>query len=627
MTSLRRCLQRLSIIALSLMAILAITVPGAQAADGTTGTATITVNKPEDISTDLKDMTVNAYMVLSQVNPGETTVAKKQYAVTENFRAFFDIDNVKNAFKGADSVYLGYDDINNHLTSFNSSSMGSIEISSNAALDATYPQADLISRIGSNDIATFYTWIEKYIESESFGPDADATVSEANTNSIMLDNLDEGYYALTFSNVPSGIVVKQGILIPTSGSDEGAAELDLKAEQPSLVKQVKNTDHASENFSDTIPLQETTADIGDTLEYQITAQVPTLADAGNLTKFELQDTQYNQKLTGTMTLTLTKENAEPVNFIGKIPDSIDASGSSVDLVNRLNEGETIAVLTIEPYNREAAAGTGSQKFTVDFLQNGLSSWEKYQGYKITLTYQAMVTADAVRANDNDVTLYIGNNDDDTELQDDTTVYTYGIEVQKKFSDNSTTDNYDAVEFQLRTAKDDAGTAIQLSGSNGDYNVPDAESTATTATLKLSNTAGTLTITGLDLGTYWLVETNAPDGFTKAEPIQIVLVDGSATVTKDGVLDWTEEADGPTTATINNGENLVAGIENSGPNTDTTLITLAKFDVLNQKGFNLPQTGASGVWLCVAGGLVLIALGGVLFVTSRGRRNLRSDSRA
>lgn len=626
MTSLRRCLQRLSIIALSLMAILAITVPGAQAADDS---ATITITKPSDI-TSLNGMTVKAYMVLDQENPNETTAAKKQYDVTEAFKPFFSMrDDVTNKLdadikalfgQAGKDVVLAYE--NNKITFKNkettaSAAAGTIVLTDEktAQLDENYPEADLVSRLTGGDAgvgtaATFYTWVEKYIETNTLNnPDwanpQKKTCGKDDT-SVQFTGLDEGYYALIFSHVPSGVSVKQGILIATPG------DIKLKAEEIPLIKQVKNPNHEGEAF-----LKETTAKVGDTLEYDITSKVPTVTDSGNLTVFKLEDTLANQKVTEKMTLTLSK-GQNSIQFTADIPDTTQGTLGTALLKNE-SKSTTIAKLTVKSYSNK------QQTFTIDFKDPEASNaWKNYQGYDITVRYNATVTADAVRVNGNDVKLYI--NDWDNPLEDRTEVYTYGIKVQKKFSDNSTTANYDAVEFQLRTASDDAGKAIQLSGSNGDYNVPDAESTATTAMLKLSNTDGTLTITGLDLGTYWLVETNAPAGFTKAEPIQIVLVDGSATEAKDGVLNWTEEADGPTTATINNGENLVAGIENSDSG-NATLITLAKFEVLNQKGFNLPSTGAAGVWLCVAGGLVLIAVAGVLFAASRGRRNVGSDSRA
>lgn len=635
MTSLRRCLQRLSIIALSLMAILAITVPGAQADDGS---ATITINRPTDITTSLNGMIVKAYMVLDQVNDTEDDPTKKQYDVTEAFKSFFSMRDGENKLDANIKALFGHSDQNVVLTYENnkiifenkettaSAAAGTIVLTGEktAQLDETYPEADLVSRLtggdaGAGTAATFYTWVEKYIETNTLNnPDwanpQKKTCGKDDT-SVQFTGLDEGYYALIFSHVPSGVSVKQGILIATPG------DIKLKAEEIPLIKQVKNPNHEGEAFSGTAPLKETTANVGDTLEYDITSKVPTVTDSENLTVFKLEDTLANQKVTGTMTLTLSK-GQNSIRFTADIPDTTQGTSGAALLQNEI-KSTTIAKLTVNPYG---ANNDKQQTFTIDFMDQAASNaWKNYQGYDITVRYSATVTADAVRVNGNDVKLYI--NDWDKPLEDRTEVYTYGIKVQKKFSDNSTTANYDAVEFQLRTASDDAGTAIQLSGSNGDYNVPDAESTATTAMLKLSNTDGTLTITGLDLGTYWLVETNAPAGFTKAEPIQIVLVDGSATVAKDGVLDWTEEADGPTTATINNGENLVAGIENSGSDTDTTLITLAKFDVLNQKGFKLPSTGAAGVWLCVAGGLVLIAVAGVLFAASRGRRNAGSASRA
>lgn len=620
MTSLRRCLQRLSIIALSLMAILAITVPGAQAADGS---ATITINRPTDIDTSLEGMTVKAYMVLDQVNDTEVDSTKKQYDVTEAFKSFFSMRdgtnklgaNIKALFGHADKdVVLTYE--NNVITFKNketavSAAAGTIVLTGEktAQLDETYPEADLVSRLTDGGAAaTFYTWVEKYIEAKS---NLNAVQGTTNSDKVTFTTLNEGYYALIFSHVPSGVSVKQGILIATPG------DIKLKAEEIPLIKQVKNSKHDDEEFSDTAPLKETTANVGDTLEYDITSKVPTVTDSENLKKFELEDTLANQKVTGTMTLTLSKEGQDKTQFTADIPDTTQGTLGTALLKNG---NTTIAKLTVESYSNK------QQKFTIDFMaQETSNAWKNYQGYDITVHYYATVTADAVRVNGNDVKLYI--NDWDNPLEDKTEVYTYGIEVQKTFSDTTNEPPYSDVTFNLYTDKN-GSNVIPLSGDNGVYHKQadgEAAVNTDTANLKLDG-KGKLTITGLDVGTYWLVETGAPAGYNAAEPIQIVLVDGSTTVAKDGVLDWTG-TNGPTTAKINgDGDNLVKGIENSDSE-NTTLITLAKFEVLNQKGFTLPQTGAAGVWLCVAGGLVLIAVAGVLFAASRGRRNAGSASRA
>lgn len=623
MAKLHGKLQRLLAVLMSLMMALVLLAPSAFAADGS---ATITING-SGIKKDLKGMTVKAYMVLDQVNPDETTAGKKQYEVTEAFKPFFAmrdgenklVDNVKNLFGQADQdVVLEYKDNKisfSALTTVNTAPAGSIVLTNTdaAQLDETYPEADLVSRLSSNSeaAATFYTWVEKYIE-KSTDPNGDGTLEnptwanpqektyEEGGTSIQFTGLNEGYYALIFSGVPNGVSVKQGILIATNGNGQNGASMDLKAEEIPLTKKVKNpsTSHNGEDYSDN-----TTANMGDILDYEITSQVPTLTDADNLTKFNLSDTMQKQKLTGTMTLKLKKDNDEKT-FTATVP----AAGSGNEMFKASISSQTvnIAKLTVQAYTN------GAQTFKVDFLDGTNNAWKDYQGYSITLTYQATLTADAYQINGNKVTLNFTNNGDDSTQEANTEVYTYGIEVQKTFSDGS--DKYTGVEFKLYAADKDTGnqteTVIELVGDDGVYHKKDAVETGTAADKLVLDDNGKLTITGLDEGTYWLEETLAPAGFTEAEPIEIVLK-------ADGNDKKFLDADASTAKYNGTGNDDLLTTKTEQANTS---ISLGQFKVYNQKGFTLPQTGGAGTWMFTVGGIVLIAAAGALFLASRKKRS-------
>lgn len=531
------------------------------------GTAKITITAPENAS--LKDMEVKAYKVLNQVNPDESLAEKKQYSVTTDFMPFFDINNVKTAFNGTD-VYLKYDASAKHLTASNSESqsLGTIHITANTALDTSYPAADLIGRITEVDnLATFYTWIEKYIEdSPSISASTTVTVdgqdSDPQTEGVQFEigNLDEGYYALIFSNVPDGISVKQGILIATPGT------INLKAEPITVTKQVSEDD--GDSYHDAV-----SAAMDTVLKYKITSKVPTIEDYSNLTNFSFTDTYEHQHLV----------QEEDKDFLLKIGSKeYQLTGNQF-----VNTGEIIATLDTT---------TKSGEFTVDFDESVLS---KYQGETIELTYYARLTSDAVKVNNNTIALDYTNNGSSSHQTDSTEVYTYGIDVKKTFS--SSNKPYSDVIFGLSSDKD-GRNKIALVGDNGIYHVSAAnDTTATKEDLKLS-TDGKLTITGLDEGTYWLIETNAPNGYTAADPIQIVLTGDSNGNLKEG--DTTAKFNGTT--------------EIDGASLDNNALSVAvlKFDVFNQSGFELPQTGGAGTWMLTIGGIILIAAAAGLFVASR-----------
>lgn len=597
----REKLRRLSAVLLGLM-MAVLLAPGAFAVGGS---AIITINKT-GFTKDWTGMQVAAYQVLDQVS---TTATNKQYEVTDNFAPFFSIDDEdKKLFDGAEDkkVQLTYEEDRNTLTFAPADSTAQGVLVSNDPLDETYPEADLISRLTeSDDLATFYSWIEKYIEAEKQTEGDDwgtpATATAKDEPSLQITGLDEGYYALLFSKTPDGLSIKQGILVETGNT------VTLKAEELPLTKVVQPADNK------TGYAESATIELGEQLRYKITTKVPTLVDYSNLTKYELTDTLTQQIFTedpATFSLQIGSTTA------AKAP----AEAGSGNYYQFTLGGETIATLKVDAYGSDAAA-PNTQKITLAFVTEELAT---HQGEEVVFTYQAALTADAVTAVPNDVTLTYTNGPDTHTLTDQTLVYTYGIDVKKEFSDGRATDS--AVIFKLFRADadgektGDAVELVQVGGTNtyGTYRMPGINEPATstqTGELKLS-TAGKLTITGLDAGTYWLEETGVPAGFTGSAPIKIVLTDTTGTGgVPDGNLDG-----GTTTATLVPTTGSEESIAVSVTQQSSSTVSLAGFSVLNQKGFTLPQTGGAGTWLFTVGGILLIAVAGILFVASRKKKN-------
>lgn len=556
----KKIMKRLVGVLITIVMMIGMMTTTAFAADGS---ATITITRPANITTSLKDMEVKAYMVLDQVDPNVTDAAKKQYTVTDAFRSFFNINEVKTVFNGTGEVYLKYDVDNKKLTAASSSSEGAFKITDNTALDATYPEADLVGRItDANNIATFYTWIEKYIKDSSITETETVTATEEGT--VSFSNLREGYYALRFFEVPDGISVKQGILVATLG------DIELKAEPIPVNKTVSADDGGS--YSDAV-----SAAMDQILKYKITTNVPNIKDYSNLTEFKLTDTYEHQKLVQT-----TEKN-----FQLKVGTKVYTLSTN----KFVNGSEEIATLDT----------TTSGQFIVDFDTDILAN---YQGEDVELTYYAQLTSDAININGNSVTLSYTNNGSTSVETDSTEVYTYGIDVQKTFS--SSVKPYSGVHFALYTDnKGSKGSQIALvRTADGVYHVPAADDTSTTTTDLVLDSNGKLTITGLDVGTYWLDETSVPDGYTEAQDIKITLAKSS---------DDPENLDetGSSASYGGTGQDLLSVIKQSKTN-----ISLGHFEVLNQKGFNLPQTGGAGTWMLTIGGIVLIAVAAGLFVASR-----------
>lgn len=523
---------------------------------------TVTIQAPA--GTDPAGMTVSAYQVLKQTNVG-AAAGQETYAVTSEFAGFF--ASAETAYEAgltdADTIYLGYS--NNALTVSGTTGTGTIAVELNGtALDNEYFAADLLSRLEASEIRTMSDWLTQYIKTNSLttSKTADTWSGEIATGKeAQLSDLAEGYYAIVATNVPDGIALEQSIL-----NTAVTNTINLKADTIPVTKTVENDNDTSDTAGETAK-----AAVGDTLNYTVTTRTPDL-------------TNYSADGTYTFTIsdTLTNQQLDPESF------ELTIGGNEVNLenvtkVNGINYGTYV---------------DGSQTFTIAFDVAKLKALG-YSDKAVVLTYSAELMAEAESVNGNSVTLTYSNDpySDTTSKPGDTTdVYTYGLDIQKDFSDGS--QNYADVTFQLHTGAAD-GALVNFEGADGLYTKADSETASPVTDLKLSST-GSLSLSGLDEGTYYLVETAAPDDFNKVT-VQIVI---AADANDPAVLDKIASD------AVYNG--------NSADPTFTggTRISMA-FHVLNQKGFQLPTTGGAGTWMFTIGGIVLIAAaGGVFFALRR-----------
>lgn len=595
-----RFLSRLTGTLAALTLVVGLMPATALAADGE---ASITITEPA-WSKDWEGTQANAYLVLDQVNDAETVPAKKLYSVTNDFDTFFNIDTIeKNSSidevfgtAGTDgTVYLWFDgtDLSAGKTQPASGEYITFSGDDAKALDKTYGEADLVSRIvgdegeGGSNAGVFYSWIEKYIEKNGITTPHTATAgaSVGSQGSVTISGLDEGYYAVDFKNVPSGLSLKQGVMIATTGNTP--AVMNLKAEELPFEKKISEKD-ANEWFD------ELTAETGDVLDYKLTAQVPTLTDYDNLTEFTMSDT-------------LEKQEFDPASVEIAIDGATITRGTDVNS-DKFYIGQTLlATLTPVGY------ANGESSFTLTFEPSAL---EAYEGETVTVTYSARLTTDAVKINVNDAKLEWNNNDSESVLTDSTEVYTYGIELTKTFSDATVSaDEIGQVTFQLYRVNGQNEELLYFTGSAGSYIlVSDSNGTGNaTANLKLDTTSRKLTVVGLDDDeTYILKETDTADGYNQ--------IDEDVTINL-------EAQDDPYAMLLDEGKTSVKlGLKNlkvsfvNNTNTTETAIASVAFKLYNQKGFSLPKTGDAGTWALTVCGILLIASGVVLVVVSRRKKS-------
>ena len=349
---------------------------------------------------------------------------------------------------------------------------------------------------------------------------------EESKTSYEFTGLDAGYYLVY---VTGGKEIQSSLVTV----DETTNTVNLKTEAPSIEKKADKT----------------TVNIGDVVTYTVKGSIP-------------DTTGYAQ-------------------YVYKIHDELS---TGLDFVNdakgtALGAGATTVNVTVAfTDNSVTAAGTTPTVATLDTANNrkmslDLSEWvranQTNKGKEFTVTYYAKVNKDAVVTEKNNAQLEYGNNPTDTTTTtpSEAKTPTYPLDILKTKKDSTV--KLAGAKFSLYTTEADAknGTnPIKVTGGNGNY-VVDSTS-ATTEFESVENIEGkgyNLRVNGLAEGTYYLVETKAPDGYNKLTAPVVIKITKS---TDTDVNNWTISKDG-------------------------TVETDKIIDIANSTGSLLPSTGGRG----------------------------------
>ncbi len=198
--------------------------------------------------------------------------------------------------------------------------------------------------------------------------------------------------------------------------------------------------------------------------------------------------------------------------------------------------------------------------------------------KIIVSYTAMLNRHAVIAGaGNPNTAWLTFGEGNTSNEDATHTFTYGIDIVKTDSQNTL---IDGAEFKIYDAATDGNeVAVVLMADGVTYRRARADETGVTIVVK----DGKVRVVGFDNGTYYLEETEAPDGYNKLSARQRFII-------SDGNLDATFNGDIYSTG---------SGVH-----------------VVNKTGSMLPETGGIGTTIFYIGGGVLVAAAVVLLVTRK-----------
>lgn len=350
-----------------------------------------------------------------------------------------------------------------------------------------------------------------------------------------------------------------------------------KSTEPYINKEVVGGDGANNKQNDVA--------VGDTVSYKITTAIPS---------YSKQYKKVTVKITDTLSAGLTL-NAASIKINGK-------SASESEVKGTLAPTEHGFEFTV---NNEYALANGGKGITIE--------------YTATVNNNAKVNFDP---NTNTAELEYTNKPDGSTKTTESETYTYTFSIGAALS--ASIQNFNKKVNQI--VKVDANGKVLSTKTEESDKIPEgaievksgATFTLTNNTTKKVYTAttgldGGLTFNGLDAGTYTLVETVAPDGFTLDPTPHTVVITPTYGATSNKLESLVITIDKEATSTYE------VSYEKTGEvkvTTNTTTVT----NIANTKISALPSTGGIGttIFTIVGCGIMIAAAG--LFFASRRKEN-------
>ena len=349
-------------------------------------------------------------------------------------------------------------------------------------------------------------------------------ITEENKTSYTFNNLAAGYYLVY---VTGGKEIQSSLVTV----DATTNTVNLKTEAPSITKTADKD----------------TVSIGQVVKYKVKGSIP---DTTGYAKYVYK---------------IHDELSTGLDFVN------DATGTAC-------EANSVKVTVAFTDTSLTVGGTTPTTATLDTANNrkmslDLSEWvrdnQANKGKEFTVTYYAKVNKDAVVTEKNKAQLEYGNKPGETTTTtpSEAKTPTYPLDILKTKKDSNV--KLAGAKFSLYTSEADAknGTnPIKVTGKNGNY-VVDSNSTTTEfeSVENIEEKGYNLRVNGLAEGTYYLVETKAPDGYNKLTAPVVIKITKS---TDTDVNNWTISKDG-------------------------TVETDKIIDIANSTGSLLPSTGGRG----------------------------------
>jgi len=382
------------------------------------------------------------------------------------------------------------------------------------------------------------------------------------------------------------------------------------------VKKVANAGNKGTN-SDNTDAKATTNNVGDIVTFTVTTKIPAYADNFTAAKYIVTDNM-----------------SEGLEFQSFTSITVGADTAVNTTTGKVGEKTYIKDIT-----------TADQSWSLTFDEAYLLTNTTVQD--LTIVYTAKVTNAAVKninPDTNTVEVDFSNNpknlDDHKVIKDETRHYTFSIDMNVLGQDN-----YEASEF-VKIGVDNEGNRIEeeiildngthtnplanatfrittRSGEEGNYTYTDYTNDNSSSWNLTTDAQGKLAITGLDAGTYYLIETSAPSGYIPDKtPIEVVITPTYETINVDpdgeaGSGDeYSYNALKSYTITVG-GTTSTYTMTNEGTDKDKKVTKGdSTKEWLNTKGVELPSTGGMGTTILYVGGSILVILAAILLITKR-----------
>ena len=393
-----------------------------------------------------------------------------------------------------------------------------------------------------------------------------------------------------------------------------------------------------------------TASAGDVLDYQIISTLPTItSESTYLSCYTFVDTLSKG-------LTYTKGDVVLEFFTDaactdKIASWKETDGKFSVAYNTSSAGE--GVMTIEMTAEGLAEINTSKTVYADSSMVNTG----YSDCTVRITYTAKMDSDnsvvfGDIGNDNKVVLTWKRTSDnyyDT-LVDDAHVFTYGIDLTKKFSDGK--GNFANVQFVIKNDTDNYFVKAVLNAEEGIYYVTEHVANADEATLftpvtpvavpKSGEAQNKIIVKGLEDDTYTITEIRTDNGYVLLkDDIEVVISQAETTelcdIYESDVLGLIQND--PRYAEIINDtgdlknmpqKHLEHHLLTASATVDGNKVTMlvdngsenaeAPLTVVNTRGFDLPETGDNGTLMFTVFGILIMAgAAGVLYIATRKKK--------